>query len=126
MARKYAQSDGDSVMEELIGIHLDLKYHMPRKDYLLSWLRRLPGYGINAILLEDEAEVLAVFARLKHTSARILKFFLTDEGDRTALSDEIEAQKNVVANAIRQCWESVGAERMMRVYWESLSQALKA
>jgi len=36
------------------GVHLDLKYHMPNKKYMLDWLKRLPGYGINAILLEYE------------------------------------------------------------------------
>ena len=38
----------------LRGIHLDLKYHMPRKDALLDWLKRLPGYGINTLLIEYE------------------------------------------------------------------------
>ena len=41
-------------MDPLIGLHLDLKYTMPDKMYLLDWLRRLPGYGINALLLEYE------------------------------------------------------------------------
>ncbi len=36
------------------GIQLDLKYHVPRKAYLLEWIKRLPGYGINALLLEYE------------------------------------------------------------------------
>jgi hypothetical protein len=36
------------------GIHLDLKYLMPNKAYLLDWVRRLPGYGINTLLLEYE------------------------------------------------------------------------
>ena len=36
------------------GIHLDLKYHMPNKAYLRDWVKRLPGYGINALLLEYE------------------------------------------------------------------------
>jgi len=40
--------------DKIIGVHLDLKYTMPKKEYLLDWLRRLPGYGINAILLEYE------------------------------------------------------------------------
>lgn len=38
----------------LRGIHLDLKYHMPNKAYLRDWLKRLPGYGINALLIEYE------------------------------------------------------------------------
>lgn len=38
----------------LRGIHLDLKYHMPNKAYLLDWVKRLPGYGINTLLLEYE------------------------------------------------------------------------
>jgi len=36
------------------GIHLDLKYHVPNKAYLREWVTRLPGYGINALLLEYE------------------------------------------------------------------------
>lgn len=38
----------------LRGIQLDLKLHMPNKAYLLSWVKRLPGYGINTLLLEYE------------------------------------------------------------------------
>lgn len=38
----------------IVGIHLDLKYTMPRKGYLLEWVKRLPELGINAILLEYE------------------------------------------------------------------------
>lgn len=36
------------------GIHLDLKYQVPNKAYLTEWTKRLPGYGINAILIEYE------------------------------------------------------------------------
>lgn len=36
------------------GIHLDLKYMMHRKDYLLRWLDSLASYKINALLLEYE------------------------------------------------------------------------
>lgn len=38
----------------IVGIHLDLKYTMPRKDYLHDWLRRLPAFGVNAVFLEYE------------------------------------------------------------------------
>lgn len=38
----------------LRGIHLDLKYHMPNKAYLNEWVKRLPGWGFNALLLEYE------------------------------------------------------------------------
>lgn len=38
----------------LVGIHLDLKYHMPDKRYLLQWLEALPRWGINAVLIEYE------------------------------------------------------------------------
>lgn len=41
-------------MNDIIGIHLDLKYVMPRKSYLIEWVRRLPSFGINTILLEYE------------------------------------------------------------------------
>jgi hypothetical protein len=32
----------------LRGIHLDLKYPMLNRAYLKDWVKRLPGYGINA------------------------------------------------------------------------------
>lgn len=36
------------------GVHLDLKYIMHRKDYLLRWLDALADYKINTLLLEYE------------------------------------------------------------------------
>jgi hypothetical protein len=39
---------------QLVGIHLDLKYTMPDKDYLLQWVKRLPKLGINTVLIEYE------------------------------------------------------------------------
>jgi hypothetical protein len=38
----------------LRGIHLDFKYHCPNKAYLRDWVKRLPGFGINALLIEYE------------------------------------------------------------------------
>ncbi len=38
----------------MIGVHLDLKYMMPSKRYLLRWLQTLPQKGINTLLLEYE------------------------------------------------------------------------
>ncbi|MHC4716094.1 MAG: family 20 glycosylhydrolase, partial [Planctomycetota bacterium] len=38
----------------VIGVHLDLKYMMPSKSYLNRWVRRLPGWGINTLLIEYE------------------------------------------------------------------------
>lgn len=43
-----------TALQKIVGVHLDLKYHMPRKAYLLDWIARLPGYGINAVLIEYE------------------------------------------------------------------------
>src|SRR5947207_2149614 len=43
-----------SIPSPIIGVHLDLKYLMPRKDYLTGWVRRLPELGINTLLLEYE------------------------------------------------------------------------
>lgn len=40
--------------ESIVGIHLDLKYLMPSKAYLNQWVRSLPHYGINTLLLEYE------------------------------------------------------------------------
>lgn len=36
------------------GVHLDLKYIMHRKDYLLRWLDTLADYKVNTLLLEYE------------------------------------------------------------------------
>jgi len=45
----------DSVSDlPIVGVHLDLKYIMPRKSYLLGWVRRLPEFGINTLLVEYE------------------------------------------------------------------------
>jgi len=38
----------------VIGIHLDLKYHMPHKGYLLQWVRQLAAMGHNTLLIEYE------------------------------------------------------------------------
>jgi hypothetical protein len=38
----------------IVGVHLDLKYHMPKKAYLLEWVRELPALGVNTLLLEYE------------------------------------------------------------------------
>lgn len=40
--------------EPIVGVHLDLKYAMPRKTFLTDWVRRLPALGINTLLLEYE------------------------------------------------------------------------
>jgi hypothetical protein len=37
-----------------VGVHLDLKYTMPRKEYLQRWLREIAASGINTLLLEYE------------------------------------------------------------------------
>lgn len=42
------------VAGSICGIHLDLKYHMPKKEHLCQWVRRLPGWGINTLLIEYE------------------------------------------------------------------------
>lgn len=39
---------------EIRGVHLDLKYLMPRKQYLLRWLREIAELGIDTLLLEYE------------------------------------------------------------------------
>ena len=36
------------------GLQLDFKYHSPNKTYLLEWVKRLPAWGINTLLLEYE------------------------------------------------------------------------
>ena len=38
----------------MIGVHLDLKYFMPSKRYLIQWVRRLAELGVNTLLLEYE------------------------------------------------------------------------
>jgi len=39
---------------QIVGVHLDLKYQMPGKRYLMDWVRRLPSLGINTLLIEYE------------------------------------------------------------------------
>lgn len=38
----------------MIGIHIDLKYQMPNKQYLHHWLKEIAGLGIDTLLLEYE------------------------------------------------------------------------
>jgi hypothetical protein len=38
----------------VVGIHLDLKYVMPKKEYLHRWLNEIVGFGINTLLIEYE------------------------------------------------------------------------
>jgi len=40
--------------QPIIAIHLDLKYIMPSQDYLRHWVRQLPRWGCNTLLLEYE------------------------------------------------------------------------
>lgn len=86
----------------------------------------IEGLAAGATRNGDEAEMLAVFARLKLTSGKVLRFLLTDEGDGAALAAELAAQKDAVAAALGQCWEPLAAERMMRPFWHSLYEALNA
>ena len=44
----------NSAQKPIIGVHLDLKYLMPSKRYLLQWVRQLAELGINTLLLEYE------------------------------------------------------------------------
>ena len=44
----------NSDQKPIIGVHLDLKYLMPSKRYLLQWVRQLAELGINTLLLEYE------------------------------------------------------------------------
>lgn len=60
------------------GIHLDLKYMMHRKDYLLRWLDSLAGYKINTLLLEYEDK----FPYRKHRALRHPAAFTESELDR--------------------------------------------
>jgi hypothetical protein len=49
------------------GIHLDLKYTMPNKQRLLRWLERLPGWGIDTVLVEYEDKFpYAAYPFLRH------------------------------------------------------------
>lgn len=38
----------------IIGVHLDLKYQIPSKPYLLQWVQSLPAMGVNTLLIEYE------------------------------------------------------------------------
>ena len=59
----------------MIGIHLDLKYHMPNKAYLLQWVRELPESGIDTLLLEYEDK----FPFAKYPFLRDPEAFTPDE-----------------------------------------------
>ena len=59
----------------VVGIHLDLKYLMPRKAYLLDWVRALPAWGINTLLLEYEDK----FPFRKHSFLRAEGAFTPEE-----------------------------------------------
>lgn len=39
---------------QIVGVHLDLKYLMPRKEFLHHWLQEIAATGINTLLLEYE------------------------------------------------------------------------
>lgn len=59
----------------IVGIHLDLKYLMPRKAYLLAWVRELPELGINTLLLEYEDK----FPYRKYPFLQVKDAFTPDE-----------------------------------------------
>jgi len=92
---------------------------------LVPAVEALERFADGATRRREEADDLAVLARLKLANARVLKFFLSGEGDRAALRAEFEAQRPAVARAMSRAWEPVGAERMMRVYWRALYDALE-
>jgi Glycosyl hydrolase family 20, catalytic domain len=59
----------------IVGVHLDLKYVMPSKAYLWRWVRDLPTFGINTLLLEYEDK----FPFQRHPFMREVGAFTTDE-----------------------------------------------
>lgn len=52
--KRLTETKKEAAARAIRGIHLDLKYHMPNKACLNDWVKRLPGWGINALLLEYE------------------------------------------------------------------------
>ena len=63
--------------DPIVGIHLDLKYLMPRKAYLLEWVQRLPELGVNTLLAVPTVVVTMRFVRLAR---------LRIHADRTAVA----------------------------------------
>lgn len=43
-----------SMPNPMVGIHLDLKFQIPSKEYLLDWVQLLPSMGVNTLLIEYE------------------------------------------------------------------------
>lgn len=66
----------------------------------------------------DQAGMLALFAEMKLTSARVLDFALRGRGSRDLLREELAGQKPRLEAVLAQLYESEGAHRMMRVWWE--------
>ena len=59
----------------MIGIHIDLKYQMPDKQYLHHWLKEIAGLGIDTLLLEYEDK----FPFKKYPFLRNAEAFTDDE-----------------------------------------------
>src|SRR5688500_16006108 len=54
----------------IVGVQLDLKYMMPRKEYLHRWLREIAADGINLLLLEYEDKFpFEKYSFLRHKDA---------------------------------------------------------
>lgn len=73
---------------------------------------------------KDEAEMLAIFADMKLLSARIFSHLLRQDGDTHLLRGELQRLKKPMQLALSLAWEPVGAERMMRAFWQPAYDAL--
>ena len=66
----------------------------------------------------DEAGMLALFAEMKLTSARVMDFALRGCGSRGMLREELAGQKHRIEAVLAQLYEPEGAHRMLRLWWE--------
>lgn len=70
-----------AIPSPIVGVHLDLKYMISSKSYLLDWVRDLPGMGVNTLLIEYEDKFpYQKYPFLQATGAftpRELKLFLS-------------------------------------------------
>jgi hypothetical protein len=72
----------------------------------------------------EDAETIAVLARLKLVSLRLFARLLRGDGSPAALREEVVALEHPLRMALDRAWEPFGRERMMRVFYGTLAAAV--